>query len=184
MISSKIMVAIHQLFSYLLLFKVDNVNGSIFFTSNLKKKNIIGLRASSSSSWSSSSSSPSSITTHRNLQTSGYCSYDPTIQCLSVADCDGCIGRGLLRDSLLNHRHLAKPECGDGTCRKKCRDCASTDPECDPDNPQTCLAPTSSPTSSPQVSYYNIYKVSMVIYILHKVCLILIYFVQNVLLML
>ena len=162
MISSKIMVAIHQLFSYLLLLKVNDVNGSIFFTSNLKK-NIIGLRASSSSS----SSSSSSTTTHRNLQTSGYCSYDPTIQCLSVADCDGCIGRRLLRDNLLYHRHLAKPECGDGTCRKKCRDCASTDPECDPDNPQSCVAPTSSPTTSPQVSYYNIYKVSLVIYILY-----------------
>ena len=175
------MIAIHLLFSYLLLFKVDNVNGYNFFTasSNLKK-HIIGLRASSSSSSSSSSSttnrnlqtsatdspttlepntnasSSASSSTHRNLQTSGYCSHDPTIQCVSVADCDGCIGRRLLRDnSLLNHRNLAKPACGDGTCRKTCADCASTDPECDPNHPQTCLAPTSSPTTY-QVSCYKI----------------------------
>ena len=140
------MIAIHQLFSYLLLFVVDNVNGYNFSTtsSNLRR-HIVELRASSSSSSS----------THRNLQTSGYCSYDPTIQCSSIADCDGCVvGRRLLRDYSLrnNHRNLAKPACDDGTCRKICADCASTDPECDPNHPQTCLAPTSSPTTY-QVSY-------------------------------
>ena len=174
------MIAIRLLFSYLLLFKVDNVNGYNFFStasSNLRK-HIIGLRASSSSSSTSTTnrnlqtsatdspttleptntnaSSSSSSSTHRNLQTSGYCSHDPTIQCLSVADCDGCIERRLLRDySLRNHRNLAKPACGDGTCRKTCADCASTDPECDPNHPQTCLAPTSSPTTY-QVSCYKI----------------------------
>ena len=170
------MIAIHLLFSYLLLFKVDNVNGYNFFTasSNLKK-HIIGLRASSSSSsntttthgnlQTSATDSPTTLepttnaassSTHRNLQTAGYCSHDPTIQCLSVADCDGCVERRLLRDySLRNHRNLAKPVCGDGTCRKTCADCASTDPECDPNHPQTCLAPTSSPTTY-QVSCYKI----------------------------
>jgi len=70
--------------------------------------------------------------------------------------------RGLLRSVLPltkeatgqqhhQHRKLAPPQCDDGTCRKKCSDCSSSDPECNPTHPQTCVAspPTPSPTLSP-----------------------------------
>ena len=83
----------------------------------------------------------------------GYCSHNPTMQCLSTTDCNGC--QVTRRDRNLRNRQLAKPACGDGTCRKTCSQCIDTlpdGPECNASHPDSCLTlepTTSNPVSAP-----------------------------------
>ena len=108
----------------------------------------------------------------------GYCSHNSAVQCLSVTDCNGCqevqeeavqqqvpypwvSGRRNLRTNKEattgqqhQHRKLPAPQCDDGTCRKKCSDCSSAGPECNPNHPNSCVAslPTNVPTDAPSKS--------------------------------
>ena len=70
------------------------------------------------------------------------------------------------------HRKLAPPQCDDGTCRKKCSDCSSFDPECNPTHPQTCVAssPTPPPTPSPTLSPVTPSPTPLVSLFCYKLC--------------